>query len=100
MPELMKEQYTIYDVDSSVVEREKKAVSSDKHYKYYWGFPKWAVLLSGLRDREGLSQEKFGEMIGVSQANISRIEKGQCPIGKKLAKRIGSVFNIDYRLFL
>ncbi len=59
-----------------------------------------AINLAGIRHREDLSQSKFGKAVGVNQANISKMERGVRPIGVKIAKRIGKVFNIDYRLFL
>lgn len=80
---------------------EEKAISADDFFKKSYGdFPKWAVLLSGLRNKEGLTQKEFGKMIDVAQYHISRMERGLRPIGKKIAKRIEEVFKVDYRLFL
>lgn len=62
--------------------------------------PKWAIVLSGLRYRENLTQRQLGEMIGVKQSNISLIERGLRPIGKNIAKRLAKVFKVDYRIFL
>lgn len=59
-----------------------------------------AVLLKGLRTREGLSQIEFSKLIGVSQQNLSAMENGRRSIGKVLAKRIADQFDIDYRLLL
>lgn len=58
------------------------------------------MLLRGLRYREGLSQIEFASRINISQTNLSAIENGRRHIGKELAKRIGEIFGIDYRLFL
>lgn len=58
------------------------------------------VILRGLRTKEGLSQIKFAEAIGVTQQNLSAMENGRRGIGKELAKRIASKFNINYRLLL
>jgi transcriptional regulator with XRE-family HTH domain len=60
----------------------------------------WAIVLRGFRNREGLSQRSLGELIGVSQTNISQMELGKRPIGKILAKRFTNFFKTDYRLFL
>lgn len=62
--------------------------------------PHWAVALNGLRHRECLTQTELGEMIGVEQTNISKMEHGKRPIGKTLAKRIAKIFHTDYRIFL
>lgn len=61
---------------------------------------KKGALLKGLRVRENLTQEAFAERIGVSQANLSKMEHGKRPIGKLIAKRISDAFGIDYRYFL
>lgn len=62
--------------------------------------PSSALNLRGLRNREGLTQEQFGQAIDVEQSNISKMELGKRNIGVKIAKRIEQIFNIDYRLFL
>lgn len=82
-------------------EREERSISAKDYYKQVYGdFPRWATLLSGLRNREGLTQKELGEIIGVAQYHISRMENGARAIGKNLAKKLGSFFNVDYRLFL
>lgn len=93
--------HTKSGLDLSEVELEEKSISASDYYEQSYGdFPKWAVLLSGLRNREGLTQLKLGEMIGVAQYHISRMERGKRPIGKSIAKKLAALFNIDYRIFL
>lgn len=59
-----------------------------------------AVLLKGLRHREGLIQTEFAKKIAIRQANLSAMENGKRPIGKDIAKRIAKNFNVDYRYLL
>jgi DNA-binding XRE family transcriptional regulator len=59
-----------------------------------------AMALRGLRGREDLTQAEFAERIGVSQNAISEMESGKRPISTKMAKRIGEVFNISYKVLL
>lgn len=59
-----------------------------------------AVLLKGLRYREGLSQIEFAKKLNISQTNLSAMENGRRTIGKELAKRIADLFGVDYRVFL
>ena len=61
---------------------------------------KAASLLRGVRVRENLSQVEFAKLIDVTQANLSNMERGRRPIGKAIAKRIASAFDVDYRYFL
>lgn len=80
---------------------EKDNVKAEDHFKKVYGdMPESAVYLAGLRYRENLTQTELGELIGVDQPNISKMEKGERSIGKTIAKRLAEVFKVDYRLFL
>ena len=59
-----------------------------------------AILLKGLRAREGLTQTQFAEAIDITQANLSAMENGKRSIGKDIAKRVAKKFKVNYRLFL
>jgi hypothetical protein len=56
--------------------------------------------LAGVRYREGLTQIQLSEMTGIPQRHISEMENGKRPIGKEMAKRLGKVLNISYKVFL
>ena len=58
------------------------------------------VLLRGTRHREGLTQAEMAKKIGVTQADLSKMESGKRPIGKIIAKRIEKIFDVNYRYFL
>ena len=58
------------------------------------------IALRGIRLRLDLTQKEMAKKIDVSQGDLSKMEKGERPIGKKLAVRIGKALNIDYRRFL
>lgn len=62
-------------------------------------YTKAGALLKGLRSREGLSQVEFAKKIGVTQANLSKMENGTRPIGMSVAKRIAKVFDINVNYF-
>ena len=57
-------------------------------------------ILRGLRYRDGKSQKWLAEKLGLKQPNISAMEKGERPIGKALAKKLGELFNVAYKVFL
>jgi len=57
-------------------------------------------ILRGLRYRDGKSQKWLAERLGLKQPNVSAMEKGERPIGKALAKKLGELFNISYKVFL
>lgn len=56
--------------------------------------------LKGLRLREDLTQVEMAKKLGITQANLSSMERGKRPIGKNMAKRLGELFHISYKLFL
>lgn len=58
------------------------------------------VCLAGARRKEGLTQKELAKRLGVSQSNISEMENGKRPIGKKMAKRIAEIINVGYKIFL
>lgn len=59
-----------------------------------------AIVFQGIRLRQGLTQKQMAERIGITQGDVSKIEKGERSIGKKLALRIGRALGIDYKRFL
>ncbi len=82
------------------IEMDIKISLADYFKETYGDFPKGAILLNGLRNREGLTQKELGEKIGIAQYHISRKEHGKRIIGKATAKKLASVFKTDYRIFL
>lgn len=61
---------------------------------------KAGALLKGVRARENMNQAAFAKAIGVTQANLSKMEHGKRPIGKQIAKRIEQIFGVNYKYFL
>ena len=67
----------------------------DESYKYA---P--SALLRKLRETAQTSQVELAEMLGIHRANLTAIENGRRSIGKKLAMKLGKIFEIDYKRFL
>jgi DNA-binding XRE family transcriptional regulator len=63
-------------------------------------FSSAGACLQGARLKEGLTQETLAEKLRISQTNLSKMENGKRPIGKKMAKRIAKILDVDYRIFL
>jgi DNA-binding XRE family transcriptional regulator len=84
----------------SKVSKHGNILADDYFNEVYGDRSRASVSLSGLRYREDYTQKELGDMIGVNQANISKMEKGTRPIGKDIAKRLAKVFKVDYRIFL
>jgi ribosome-binding protein aMBF1 (putative translation factor) len=102
----------VYHIPKTVAEQyEEKSKSSSKSIvdkvpaenvfkKLEKKFTKAGMLLQGTRHREGLTQSELAKMMEVTQADLSKMENGKRPIGKKMAKRIEKLFGINYRYFL
>ena len=58
------------------------------------------IVFRSIRTKTGLTQEQLASCLGISQADVSKIERGKRTIGKALAKKIEKEFEIDYRRFL
>ncbi len=59
-----------------------------------------AMRLKTCRKADGLTQTELANLLGISQSHVSEMEKNKRPIGLKMAKRIGKVLNIGYKVFL
>jgi DNA-binding XRE family transcriptional regulator len=59
-----------------------------------------AITFRGIRAKTGLTQKEVADRLGITQAEVSKIEGGKRSIGKALAKKIEREFKIDYRRFL
>ncbi len=58
------------------------------------------VSLLGARTKEGMTQTRLAELTGIPQRHLSMMEHGKRPIGKKNARLLAKVLNVDYRVFL
>ena len=92
--------HRIRDTETFIAEEETSMSADEMIRTLCDNLPEWAVVLRGLRHREGLTQVSMGELLGIPQGNISQMERGKRPIGKQIAKRLADLFHTDYHLFL
>ncbi len=59
-----------------------------------------AYMVKSARQSADMTQAELAKRLKMPQSNISQIETGDRPVGKKLAKRLSKIFNLDYRVFL
>ncbi len=56
--------------------------------------------LVAARHKNNFTQEALSEITKIPRRHISEMENGKRPIGKKTAKKISKVLEVDYRVFL
>ncbi|WP_298069091.1 helix-turn-helix transcriptional regulator [uncultured Mailhella sp.] len=59
-----------------------------------------AMALRGFRGKMEWTQQELAEKLGTTQNCISALESGKRRISMNMAKRLGKVFNISYKVFL
>ncbi len=93
IPKKVAEKYRLPEPKGSIVASEAFKEINKKYTKP-------GALLQGIRVRAGLSQVEMAKALKVTQPNLSQMEKGTRPIGKTIAKRIETLYDIYYRSFL
>lgn len=58
------------------------------------------MLLRGLRGKTEMTQEELSERLGITQTRISELEMGKRDISREMAKKLGEVFQVTYKMFL
>ena len=59
-----------------------------------------AAILRGYRNRDEFSQIDLAKRLGITQADISNMERGRRSISKKMAEKLAKIFKTSYRVFL
>lgn len=59
-----------------------------------------AHMVKTSREMENMTQTELAKLLEMPQANISQIENGKRSVGKALAKKLATIFKVDYRVFL
>ena len=54
----------------------------------------------GGRYKAGLTQKQVAERLGILPHHICEMEYGKRAVSKKMAHKLGKVFDLDYRIFL
>ncbi len=84
-----------------IASRDEEAIPADEVFKdLYTNYTKRGSALRGARLKGQFIQVELANKIGITQSDLSKMEYGKRPIGKKMAKRLSAILNIDYRVFL
>lgn len=87
-----------FEVDDN--EEEGNVPAEEVFKDLYDKYGKSGTTLRGARGIHNMTQVQLAQLIGIPQTDISQMENGKRPIGKKMAKRLAKVFKTDYRVFL
>jgi DNA-binding XRE family transcriptional regulator len=58
------------------------------------------LFIRGLRNRDELTQQRLADMLGTTQARVSEMESGKASISKRMAQKLGKIFETPYKMFL
>lgn len=84
-----------------IIKKFEIKVSKDKIFaEFDKKYVRPELCLKEARMNNGLTQFQLAKKLGVHQANISAMETGVRPIGKEMAKRLGKILGVGYRVFL
>jgi ribosome-binding protein aMBF1 (putative translation factor) len=87
--------------DSGMPKKEKKLIPWRKvAKKEIEKYSEVGVVIRGSRFKEGFTQKQLAESLGVKPHHVSEMEHGKRSVGKEMARRLGKVFKVDYRVFL
>jgi DNA-binding XRE family transcriptional regulator len=102
MKELIANMWTLagHKMRRNIIEDDE--IEDDKVYTYEEVFPDShpGSRLRGLRHREGLTQKRMAEKLGIPPRHFSEMERGVRAIGLETAKLIGTTFDIASQMFL
>ena len=59
-----------------------------------------SLALRGFRGKMEWTQQELAEKLGITQNCISGMESGKRSISKAMARRLGDIFDISYKVFL
>lgn len=78
-----------------------ESLSIDDAFQHlYEKTSKGASLLRGFRRRDKLTQAQLAKKLFTTQSVIAELESAKRSISKKMAQKIGKLFDVDYREFL
>jgi DNA-binding XRE family transcriptional regulator len=77
-------------------------IDDNKRYSIEEAFPDLcpATVLHGARLRCDLTQTELAEKLGIKQSHISEMESGRRHISRKMAAKLGKLFNLSTETFI
>lgn len=94
MSELMKTRGIKHAIqDKLVTWRESAKEEIEKHSEA-------GVMIKASRYKANMTQKELADILDIKQHHVSEMENGKRSIGKEMAHRLASVFDVNYRIFL
>lgn len=100
MPELTKTHHTKERKPRQSLPRSKsvpwRTAAKDEIEKY----TEIGAMVRAGRFKAGLTQKALADQLEILPHHVSEMEHGKRPISKKMARKLGKIFKLDYRVFL
>ena len=58
------------------------------------------MVLRGFRGRDAMTQKALAEKLGITQNRVSEMESGGRPISRRMAAKLGALFEVPPKAFL
>ena len=58
------------------------------------------MVLRGFRGRDDMTQTDLAEKLGISQNRVSDMESGKRTISRRMAEKLGALFEVPHKAFL
>jgi ribosome-binding protein aMBF1 (putative translation factor) len=100
MPELTKTHLTKERKPKQPLLRKKSVpwrVSAKKEIEKY---TEVGAMVRAGRFKAGLTQKELADKLEILPHHVSEMEHGKRSVSKKMAQKLGKIFNLDYRVFL
>jgi ribosome-binding protein aMBF1 (putative translation factor) len=100
MPELTKTHLTKEKKTRQPLSRKKSVpwrVSAKKEIEKY---TEVGMMVRAGRFKANLTQKQLADKLEILPHHVSEMEHGKRPVSKKMAQKLGKIFNLDYRVFL
>jgi DNA-binding XRE family transcriptional regulator len=85
-----------------LIDRDNEDIDDDRLYTIEEAFPDFcpATILNGFRLTFELTQAELAEKLGIRQSHVSEMEAGKRPISRKMAGKIGKIFDMPAKTFI
>lgn len=100
MPELTKTRLIKEKTSKEAPTKKKNVPWRESAKKEFEKYTEIGAMVRAGRFKAGLTQRELADKLEILPHHVSEMEHGKRPVSIKMAKKLGALFKLDYRLFL